>query len=322
MSKFSCLLCSSLFATVLSLSAAQAQVDPSLFSRDALVNDPLVVDCKLANGEGAKCVQLVVKYKPDTLNIGPFCPTTLSETGGVWDWDGDKPGVYRLNRTFFEMLNGMGYTFYDADGKVYIADPAVGRPANKNSCLMAKADANVQMTMLIPVNPKNADKATDLGTVAKVGVALDGVPIFSDAPSVLHTGHLPALDTCGGHIDPGGWYHWHGTATDIDTVYKHSHVDAVCASKTQSASAQFGYGFDGFAMYGSTEADGSAPAGLDACNGHVGPTAAHPKGEYHYHSTAEFPNLPRCLTGVQAKDNFKTTAKTGIGSPRPWWWPF
>jgi YHYH protein len=310
-----------LLATVLTLSIAHADVDASLFGRDALVKDPTVVDCKLTNGEAEKCVQLVLKYKPDKLNIGPFCPTTLDETGGIWDWDGDKPGVYRLNRSFFEMLNGMGYTFYDAAGKVYITDPAAGRPAQANTCLMATAEPGVEMTVLIPKTPTKGDKATELGTVAKVGVALDGVPIFADAPSVLKMGHLPALDTCGGHIDPGGWYHWHGTSTDIDTVYKQSKVEAACALK-QSASAQFGYGFDGFAMYGSAETDGSTPTSLDACNGHVGPTANRPEGEYHYHATAEFPNLPRCLSGVQAKDNFKTTAKTGIGSPKAWWWPF
>lgn len=308
-------------AVMVMASSAEAQVDASLFGRDALVKDPAVVDCKLTNGETAKCLQLVVKYKPDRLNIGPFCPTTLDDTGGIWNWDGEKPGVYRLNRSFFEMLHGMGYTFYDTSGKVYITDPGAGRPAQPNTCLMAKADRTVQMTILVPASPQKADRVTNLGTVAKVGVALDGVPIFADAPSVLRTGHLPALDTCGGHIDPGGWYHWHGTSTDIDTVYKHSHVDAACGLK-QSANAQFGYGFDGYPMFGSAEIDGSVPTGLDTCNGHVGPTAAHPEGEYHYHSTAAFPNLPHCLAGVQARDNFKTTAKIGIGSPRSWWWPF
>jgi YHYH protein len=308
-------------AFVLTASTAYADVDIALFSRDALVKDPAVVDCGLVTGEAAKCAQLVLKHKPDTLTIGPFCPSTLEEAGGIWDWDGDKPGVYRLNRAFFEMLNGMGYKFYDADGKVHIADPGAGRPGVANACLMAKADAKVEMTVLIPITPKKADRVTDLGTVAKVGLALDGVPIFADAPSVLRTSHLPALDTCGGHIDPGGWYHWHGTATDIDAVYKDSQVDAACRLK-QSASAQFGYAFDGYPMFGSAETDGSAPIGLDDCGGHTGPTAARPEGEYHYHSTTKFPNLPRCLTGVQARDNFNTTAKTGIGSRRPWWWPF
>jgi hypothetical protein len=52
------------------------------------------------------------------------------------------------------------------------------------------------------------------------------------------------------------------------------------------------------------------------CHGHIGPTKTNLKGEYHYHATGKFPNLPVCLKGVQAKNNFSTTAKMGIGSPR------
>ncbi|SNS59559.1 hypothetical protein [Antarctobacter heliothermus] len=67
-------------------------------------------------------------------------------------------------------------------------------------------------------------------------------------------------------------------------------------------------------MFGSTEADGATPAGLDACNGHVGATAL---GEtYHYHASVDFPNLPPCLVGVQAADNFSTTATAGVGATR------
>ena len=167
--------------------------------------------------------------------------------------------------------------------------------------------------MLLPVDPVMADAPTSLGTVAKVGVALDGVPIFADAPSVLVTGHMPALDTCGGHIDPGGWYHWHATATDIDTTFRTAHVAAECAL-AQDAGAMFGYAFDGFPMFGSTEEDGSVPADLDACHGHVGPTA---QGQtYHYHAASTFPNLPPCLVGVTARDNFSTTATAGVGATR------
>lgn len=105
-----------------------------------------------------------------------------------------------------------------AQGKVRITDVRTTRPGDKNSCLSASADESVEMTVLLPMVPVKAAEPTSLGTVAKVGLALDGVPIFADAPSVLQTGHMPALDTCGGHIDPGGWYHWHATSTDINTV--------------------------------------------------------------------------------------------------------
>ena len=57
------------------------------------------------------------------------------------------------------------------------------------------------------------------------------------------------------------------------------------------------------------------PEGLDACGGHVG---IHGDGAYgyHYHTSDSFPNLPECLSGVQAVDNFTTTAEVGIGSVR------
>jgi hypothetical protein len=196
---------------------------------------------------------------------------------------------------------------------VYISTTTATKPKFDNTCMSMKADAAVEMTILLPMTPKMADKPTDLGTVAQVGLALDGVPIFADAPSVLKTGHMPALDTCGGHIDPGGWYHWHATSTDINSVYEQKKVAAKCALQ-QAPSAQFAYAFDGYAMYGTTDMNAKVPTDLDTCNGHSGATARNPKGEYHYHATSDFPNLPKCLKGVQAKNNFSTTASTGLGS--------
>jgi YHYH protein len=302
-------------ASVASNASSSPKVDPNLFSKDALVKPPTIVDCTLANSQASKCVQLTVKYKPDNLEIGPFCPAILGEAGGIWNWDGENAKLYRINGEFLQMLNKLGYRFYDSDGKVHITTDLSSRPKFNNSCLAMTPQKAVEMTILLPASPTMANKPTELGTVAKVGLALDGVPIFADAPSVLQTGHMPALDTCGGHVDPGGWYHWHATSTDINSLYEQKKVDAKCALQ-QSPSAQFAYAFDGYAMYGSVDMDGKAPIDLDACNGHVGPTTTNPQGEYHYHATAKFPNLPACLKGVQAKDNFSTTSSTGIGSAR------
>lgn len=141
---------------------------------------------------------------------------------------------------------------------MHITDVRTTQPVDKNACLSASVDEAVQMTVLLPMTPVKAAKPTSLGTVAKVGLALDGVPIFADAPSVLQTGHMPALDTCGGHVDPGGWYHWHAASTDINTVFKHEHVDASCALK-QKADALFAYAFDG-----SVDSDGKVPTPIDA----------------------------------------------------------
>jgi YHYH protein len=206
--------------TANSSATGDAKIDLSLFGKDALVKVPAVVDCTLTTGEASKCAQITVKYKPDNLQVGPFCPTTLDDTGGIWNWDGENAGLYRIDGAFLRMLDKIGYRFYDSDGKVHITTDVASKPKFDNTCMNMSAQKKVEMTILLPMTPKMADKQTDLGTVAKVGLALDGVPIFADAPSVLKTGHMPALDTCGGHIDPGGWYHWHATSTDINSVYE------------------------------------------------------------------------------------------------------
>lgn len=296
--------------------AALAHSIPDEFAPSAFTEEPAIVDCVLENGTQAQCYELTTGYKPEALKIGPFCPSKIDGAGGIWDWDGGEAGLYRLDRAFFEMLAEQGYRFYDEAGNIAISDPGSGEPpVADHACLMATQDDSVVITMRLPIEPVMAKAPTDLGTVAKVGVALDGVPIFADAPSVLETGHLPALDVCGGHIDPGGWYHWHATSTDIDTVFDSEGVGAKCA-EPQDARAPFGYAFDGFAMVGSLEADGSTPVGLDACGGHVGVRADGIEA-YHYHASRTFPNLPTCLVGVVAEDNFATTAEQGIGGANP-----
>jgi hypothetical protein len=292
---------------------AMAHPDLAEFETTAFTEEPSIVDCTLANGEQSTCYEITVNYLPEGLEIGPFCPGRLSDEGGIWNWTGENAKLYRIDENFLRMLDDLGYRFFDEDGTVHVVDIATQQPSVDHACINVSPAEDVTISMLLPVNPVTADQPTPLGTVGKVGVALNGVPIFSDAPSIQQTGHMPALDTCGGHIDPGGWYHWHATSTDIETTFEAANVEATCALE-QRSSALFGYAFDGFAMYGSTDSDGTVPVDLDACNGHVGRTIRG--ADYHYHASEDFPNLPPCLTGVQATDNFSTTATVGIGATR------
>ncbi|MEI8648367.1 hypothetical protein P4S73_11390 [Paraglaciecola sp. Hal342] len=57
-----------------SATADASQVDIKLFSLNALAKQPEIVDCTLENGDDAQCAKLVVKYLPDEMEIGPFCP--------------------------------------------------------------------------------------------------------------------------------------------------------------------------------------------------------------------------------------------------------
>lgn len=292
---------------------ASAQPDLTAFDQSAFALPPTTVDCTLEDGTTATCFEMTVNYLPEGLEIGPFCPETLDDVGGIWNWTGENGKLYRVDGAFLRMLDDLGYRFFDDDGTVHVVDAATTQPVVDHACINVSADETVKITMLLPVTPVIAAEPAMLGVVGKVGIALNGVPIFSDAPSIQQTGHMPALDTCGGHIDPGGWYHWHATATDIDTVFENEHVVAHCALAQDSA-ALFGYAFDGFPMFGGAEADGTPALDLDACNGHIGATAV---GEtYHYHASEDFPNLPPCLVGVQARDNFSTTATAGVGATR------
>ncbi|SNS59529.1 YHYH protein [Antarctobacter heliothermus] len=190
---------------------AAAHPDLAEFEQTAFVEHPTTVDCTLTDGTAATCYEITVGYKPADLEIGPFCPATLNDAGGIWDWTGENAKLYRIDEAFLRMLDDLGYRFFDDDGAVHIVDNATDRPTVDHACINVSPDEDVTITMLLPVDPVMADQPTRLGTVGKVGVALDGVPIFSDAPSIQATGHMPALDICGGHVDPGGWYHWHAT---------------------------------------------------------------------------------------------------------------
>lgn len=294
---------------------ASSNIELAAFGKDALIGTPETVSCQLENGEDASCLKLTVAHLPDSLEIGPFCPATMDDQGGIWDWTGQDAGLYRVNGSFLRKLDALGYRFFDDDGTVYSTDIAIQEPAQDHSCINVSLDETVEITVLIPLNPVKAETTTSLGVVDKIGLALSGTPIFSDAPSIQHTGHMPALDTCGGHVDPGGWYHWHANSSDIEAVFTETGVVADCALPQNSA-ALFAYAFDGYPIYGSLEADGDTPDDLDNCGGHDGVTVNGDE-TYHYHTPTGFPNLPNCLSGVAAKDNFSTTAQVGIGANPP-----
>ena len=183
----------------------------SLFAEGALTSDATIVDCTLENGSVTTCHQLEFASLPSTVNTdGPYCPATTADVGGIWVWDGEDPGLYALDGEFWAMMTEQGYEFADADGNITVTDPAEGPASSsttQNSCLEATADGSFHLTALIPVTPENLDEPTDLTTISQIGVALDGVTIFGDAPSVADRGGLPALDACGGHVDPSGYYH-------------------------------------------------------------------------------------------------------------------
>ena len=212
-------------------------------------------------------------------------------------------------------MEAQGYDFVDADGNITVTDPGAGAAdvgGTANSCLEATADGSYHLQVLIPTTPEDLDTPTDLSTISQIGLALDGVTIFGDAPSVADRGGLPALDACGGHIDPSGYYHWHFGAESIQTNLDEADTGITCDIE-QDVEAMIGLAYDGYAIYGPEE-DRAIPSDLDECSGHVSDTEEF--GEtYHYHLTYDSPNLPICRIGATAVATLSSPDNPNVALP-------
>jgi hypothetical protein len=110
-------------------------------------------------------------------------------------------------------------------------------------------------------NPYEADNTT---------VALANNFTISDASG--HSGSF--IDSCSGHPNPNGQYHYHGLpaclTAEVDRAKGPSHI--------------LGVAFDGFPIYGDRDSKGRRvkQGKLDSCNGITSPTPEFPKGIYHY----------------------------------------
>jgi len=113
-----------------------------------------------------------------------------------------------------------------------------------------------------------------------IAIAVDGVPIFNALNNRGDDAYLAGeLDQWGGHSGRADDYHYHVAPLHLEVQV--------------GAGNPIAYALDGFAIYGSTEPDGTPLAALDEYNGHVGSD-----GVYHYHGTATYPYINGGLRGV------------------------
>jgi phosphatidylethanolamine-binding protein (PEBP) family uncharacterized protein len=104
-----------------------------------------------------------------------------------------------------------------------------------------------------------------------IALAVNGIPIFNPQNNRGEvSAEIGELDQWGGHCGRADDYHYHAAPL---------HLQGVVGKALPIA-----YALDGYAIYGLTEPDGSAPAGLDAFNGH-NTTALG----YHYHASMKYP---------------------------------
>ena len=134
----------------------------------------------------------------------------------------------------------------------------------------------------IPLKPRLADKPISGKTSlyrGAIALAVNGVPIFNALNNRGEDAFLAGeLDEYGGHCGRGDDYHYH--------------VAPLHLGKAVGKGNPIGYALDGYALYGTTDADGNAPTDLDEFNGRT------EQGVYRYYSTTKYPYINGGLRGV------------------------
>ena len=156
----------------------------------------------------------------------------------------------------------------------------------------------------LPARPTRASSAQCIRGGA-VGILDTGVALFH---AVDATGRdAPAnevQDSCDGHPQISGVYHYHALPRCLKTGSKTAH------------SKRIGWALDGFPIYGPRGEGGEymRNSRLDACHGHTHTVKVDGRRQrlYHYHATMEFPYTVGCFRGEQAETD---AAGGGEGGP-------
>ena len=191
------------------------------------------------------------------------------------------------------LISGNGLPTKETTGTYPVAstDDAYSYDRNPNS---VKAQT---VSITLPKNPKVAATPTCL-SLGTVGILVNGVQFFNalDAGG-RDAGAYEIQDTCGGHPEMSGTYHYHSISTCVlqrlDNGSGHSKL--------------VGYAADGFGMYGPRGTNGKdvTDADLDACHGHTHTVKFNGKTQkiYHYHATSEYPYTIGCYKGTPVTSN-------------------
>lgn len=286
-------------------------VQESFFNGSSLVSFEKVT-CTLEDGSTGDCYELTFSSNP--VASGPFCPETIEDVGGLGIYDGDtNPGFQVLKVDLFNAMEADGFDIIDdATGEIRIDDFNSGQLSQEfNYCLDAAPDNDLELSFLIPAVPTLASTNNNIETIELVGVSIDGVPINGTPPSVVNgigmvgsAGNIPSLDPCGGHHDPSGYYHWHFVAETMNQVLEEFGIDDVSCTLVEQVSGTklIGFAKDGFPIYAYEE----IPDDLDDCGGRTASTTDFSDGVYHYvASNTDAPNVPKCLKGIAANNNFR-----------------
>jgi YHYH protein len=165
--------------------------------------------------------------------------------------------------------------------------------------------------LTLPALPTEAGEPSCL-PMGMIGFALTGVAIYNaldaqqrDAPA------YEIQDTCKGHPEVSGQYHYHDWSDCIQDK----------AGRSGKHSDLIGYALDGFGIYGLHGEDGQelSNTDLDACHGH---THALTWDDgllelYHYHMTREYPYTLGCFQGEVNLENRSPSGAPPLNPTNP-----
>lgn len=166
------------------------------------------------------------------------------------------------------------------------SDPAYQYDRNPNSV------TSQTLSWTVPTNPTAAATPSCTG-MGPIGVMTNGVVIFNALDATgRDAGAHEVQDSCDGHPQMSGIYHYHDYSTCLDTA----------ATKKAGSSTLVGYAFDGYGIYVERDVSGNLPtdANLDACHGRTSKVLWNGKETvvYHYDVTLEYPYLVGCFHGT------------------------
>lgn len=162
------------------------------------------------------------------------------------------------------------------------ADPAYQYDRNPNSIQAQSVSYSLSAMPALASSPSCVP-------MGPIGIALNGVQIFNglDGESRDAVAH-EVQDSCGGHPERSGAYHYHGPSS--------------CIPHQGENNALVGYALDGFGIYSGRDANGVeiSTADLDECHGMTSmvPWDGLIVSMYHYVLTKDYPYTIGCFRGT------------------------
>jgi YHYH protein len=218
--------------------------------------------------------------------VQPAKAATLQPSDHVLSALSPQQKIATFNGNVHVSLNG---SFIEVESNGIPNHPTGAYPNEHNPNRILPQNYNFH----IPLKPQFAESTTKL-PFGPIGVAVNGIPFYNpynaEGRDAVFGANAEIFDSCCGHPDPMGRYHYHKYPVCLNTPF-HDQVGV--------HSPLIGWAFDGFAVYGPKGEDGRPPNDLDQCNGHVDSIRG-----YHYHVTNGFPYILGAYRGVVQLTNF------------------